>query len=337
VHHSSRRVSPKPWTSREYFRPFVVWVGAIALFALPLFKHGPRPAAIPAVCGISALLAVVLLKRLASGMAGVLFAVALVVCGLWLAGLTTGIVGLPSSEVLGSHSETEIATVVRVFHDFRSFGSGIGTYSRVVPMYADLQDGGKGLFDSPTALSLLIELGMPLALLAAALLLALAWAVFSMVARNDRDYSHAMLACSTLVYVVAAAFTPGLSLSFSTMVVASMIIGLGLTATQRPLGTGPSHSRSTVRPRSTSEHVGSSRSKADADVPLGRPPRPKACDSLHWPDSRAPMQIIALDRRRARRFKSQERTYFFRRRSDTTESSPPKPSVGKCARIVSNG
>jgi hypothetical protein len=265
-----RRFGSKLWPTREHFRSFAAWVAMIALFAIPLFAQRTHAAAIPTVCAISTLLAVVFVKRLASGLAGVLFAVALVICGLWLAGVTTGIVGPRSSEVLGSRSEAEIATVIR---DFRWFGSGIGTYSRVVPMYADLQDVGKGLLDSaPTALSLLIELGLPLTLLAAILLLALAWAVCSMVARSDRDYSEAMLACSTLVYVVAAAFTPRVSLSFPTMVVSSIMIGLGLTAAERPLGTpGVSHSRSTVRPPSARERVGSSRSKV-VDVPAPQHP-----------------------------------------------------------------
>jgi hypothetical protein len=228
---TSRRLGSR--SLGQYVQPFAAGAVMIALFAIPLIVRGSQAVVIPTVFGISAFLTVFFAKRMASGVAGLLFAVALVICGLWLAGLALGIIGPGSTAALGNRQETDIATAVRIFRDFHWFGSGAGTYSGVVPMYEGFRDGGNGLLDTPpVALSLLIELGIPLTLLGAVLLLVLVWAVFSAVSRNDRDYSQAVLACSTLVYVIAAAFTLGASLSFSTVVVAAVIISLGLTQAQ---------------------------------------------------------------------------------------------------------
>jgi hypothetical protein len=92
----------KPKLMGEHFRPFAARAAMIAVFAVPLFTQRSYSATIPAVCGISTLLAVVFVKRMAAGMAGVLFAVAFVICSLWFVGLAIGIVGSRSPEALAS-------------------------------------------------------------------------------------------------------------------------------------------------------------------------------------------------------------------------------------------
>jgi hypothetical protein len=231
--HSSMRLGSKPRQLSETIQLFAPGAVMIALFAVPFIAHRSQADAIPAIFGISAFLTVLVAKRMRSDVAGMLFTAALVICGLWLAALTLGVFEPHSTAVFGNRSETDIATVVRIFRDFRWFGSGAGTYSALIPIYEGIPDSRRGLLDAPpAALSVLIELGIPLTLLAAALALVLVWTAFSAVARNDRDYSRSVLACSTLVYIIAIAFTPGTSLSFSTMIVAAMIISLGLTQVQ---------------------------------------------------------------------------------------------------------
>jgi hypothetical protein len=205
----------------------------ITIFAGWSLAQGFHAAVIPAVGGLCAFLAAVSAKRLASGLTGTIFIVGAFVCILWLVGFLTGAFSETSS--LYGRSETEIATVLRMFRDFRWFGSGLGTYPRVVQMYADVPSTGDGLFNAPPAgLSLLIELGMPLSILATALFVAIAWALFAKLARANREYAHDSLSCASLVYVGAAALTPGASLSFPAMTAAAMMIGVSLTVDQRP-------------------------------------------------------------------------------------------------------
>lgn len=234
---SSRKRLP-PQQRRNYLRRLVPAIGLVALFSVPLIVLWPRASVIPLVCGASILLTVLLIDRTRSGVGGTLFAIILMICTLWLSGIASGIVG-PRSIAWVEGSEHDVATAAGIFHDFRWFGSGAGTYSQLIPIYMGAQDGGSGLFDAPpTVLSLLIELGIPLTLLTGMLAVALAWTLISTIVQSRRDYSQAILACSVLVYVVACAFTPGMSLSFPTMIVAAVMIGLGLAQAQRrrPVG-----------------------------------------------------------------------------------------------------
>jgi len=226
---SGKRLRSNARPSREYVQLFLAGAVMVGLFAIPLIVDGSQAAIIPAVCAIAAFLTVLFIKQLAVGPAGAIFATVLVICGLWLAAVAFGITGPRSSEVLGKQLETDIATIVRIFRDFSWFGSGAGTYSQLVPMYEGSKDQGTGfLYAPPTALSLLVELGIPLTLLAAIVLFASGSAAFRAVVRSGRDYSKATLGCSSYVYVVAAAFTPGASLSFSTLIVAVTLVSLGV-------------------------------------------------------------------------------------------------------------
>ena len=132
-------------------------------------------------------------------------------------------------------SGADLAAAARIFRDFRWFGSGAGTYSELIPIYVDAANDGTGLFSvPPKALSILVELGIPLSLLTVALVLVLAGTLISAIARDGHDSTHAILGCSALVYVTTCAFTPSLSISFPTMVVAATMIGLGLAQAKRP-------------------------------------------------------------------------------------------------------
>jgi hypothetical protein len=227
--HSPRRSTRKSLQPSKYLPPLAAGAALIAVFSFPIIAHGSRATVIPTVCGLSAFLTVVLIRRMALGAAGILFALALVVCSLWLVALFIGITGPYSSEVYGNRSPPDLAMAVRLLRDFRWFGSGAGTYYLLVPIYQGLDNGGPGFFIAPPiVLSILTELGIPLTLLVFALLLAIIWAIFSLVTRKDRDFSQTALACSSLVYIVAVACTPGATLSFSTAVAAAAIIGLRL-------------------------------------------------------------------------------------------------------------
>jgi hypothetical protein len=207
----------------------------IGLFSLPLVAHASEAAAIPIACGTATLLMVLLVERTTSGLSGVLFVAILALCVLWLAGIGSGLIVPNGGATWADRSGTDLAAAARIFRDFRWFGSGAGTYSELIPIYVDAANDGTGLFSvPPKALSLLVELGIPLSLLTVALALALAGMLISAIARGSHDSTHAMLGCSVLVYVTACAFTPSLSISFPTMAVAAAMIGLGLAQAKRP-------------------------------------------------------------------------------------------------------
>jgi hypothetical protein len=232
---SGGRASSRSWLSRDHLIASFLSIAMISIFAASLSAQASRNVAIPTIVGIAALLTAILAKRFTSGPSGAIFIVGAVACILWLASVLTGVFSRAAS-VLGPNTESEIATVLRVFRDFRWFGSGLGTYSAVLPMYTDIHSNGHGLLSTPPAgLSLLIELGTPLSVLAAALIAALACVVLSKLARAHREWTPSALACSTLVYLLTAALTPGASLSFPTMIAAAMMLGTALTIDARPL------------------------------------------------------------------------------------------------------
>jgi hypothetical protein len=205
--------------------------GIIGLLMVPLIARGWQVAIIPSISAISIFLSIFVIKRMGLGIAGALFVVTLVISGLWFAGLSSGFIGPHSVEMLGRPPEIVITTSVRIFQDFKWSGSGAGTYSELLPMYETIGDADMGFLNSvPAAFSFLIELGIPITLLSALFVICLAHAVLREVVH--RAYPQNVLACSTVIYVVGAAFTPGAALSFPVAVVAATFIALGLTPSQ---------------------------------------------------------------------------------------------------------
>jgi hypothetical protein len=87
-------------------------------------------------------------------------------------------------------------------------------------------------------------------LLAAFMLAMLVLSSFSKLAEVDGDYSTGLLSCSILVYIVAATLTPGMPLSFPTMLTAAIAIGFGLAGVQEPVGRTTSDGHSLTISRS---------------------------------------------------------------------------------------
>jgi hypothetical protein len=220
-------------------RNLVAALVIIGLFSVPLIAHAPEAAAIPIACGTATLLMALLIDRTTSGLSGVLFVVVLVVCMLWLAGSGSGLIGAPAGTTWAESSGADLAAAARIFRDFRWVGSGAGTYGELIPIYVDAANDGTGLFSAPPkSLSLLVELGIPLTLLIVTLGLVLAATFILTIARNRHDSVEAILACSVLAYLTGCAFTPGISLSFTTMTVAATMTGLGLAQAKRLRPTG---------------------------------------------------------------------------------------------------
>jgi len=230
------RITSRFQLLRQRVGSFAIPIGMIAIFLVPLFVFRLGAASFPSICAILVLLAVVLAKRFAFGLAGAIFALAIVIGGLWSAGLVANVVGPNSSANFGAETEADIAMFADLFRDFRWFGSGLGTYPRIMPMYAAIQDSSAGhVRSAPLVLSSMVELGIPMTLLAVFMLAMLAWSSFSKLAKVDGDYSTGVLSCSILVYIVVATVTPGMSLPFPTMLTAAITIGFGLASVQEPV------------------------------------------------------------------------------------------------------
>lgn len=201
----------------------LVNIGGLGVAATP-------NSALVAIFGIVAFgsLQIIRRARLANWAVGMLVATMIIAAALvtlWRFDATGAV--SPLLNFASALSPEAISITQRLLFDARWVGTGAGTFAAAVPIYQDL---GSSLTAPPSTIALLaIELGMPMAFLVIAIAVWLTVTLYRGALRRGRDAFYPAVAAAGTIVLLGGSFCDASLTNSGVAIIASTMIGLGLT------------------------------------------------------------------------------------------------------------
>jgi hypothetical protein len=217
-------------TAAGLLRTFVVCMVALAICAVVVVAQGSVGVVVATACGVTALVLVVLSRRL--GLGG--WAIAAVV--LLAAGIAASFVGRESGLRLRylplafatEASTSQISMSQRILDDAPLMGTGAGTFSAIAPLYRDIDDLTMHFSPPTAAASVAVEFGQPVlwfivVAIAASIVLLLRASL-----RRGRDYFYPAEGAGCLITLLLLFFMNSGTLGTVAVTIAAATLGLAV-------------------------------------------------------------------------------------------------------------
>jgi hypothetical protein len=197
---------------------------AWAICGYAVIHASPKQVLFAASCGLAVLGLIVAVRR-----AGIGVRIATVVA----AGGLVAAVGIAAGGVRGDPFlrfavDEPLAAIERMLADAGMAGSGGGTFSALLPVYATVADITAGATAPTAAAAAALEFGRPMWGLLVVIAIAIAGGLFRAAMQRGRDWCYAGAAASCVITIVVESFVDVTFFATAVMLVASVVIGLGL-------------------------------------------------------------------------------------------------------------
>ena len=227
--HETRHSNPKRSASVLLWT-FVACSAAVAICSAAMILGTMREVLIATGCGILTLIYVMIIRRFALRLLGIMgivvpaSAVAILLLAAHPAERGTSVL----LAFAGASSPSLVALSQRVLDDAPLIGTGAGTFTALVPIYREIDDLPPNSLAATAAAAVAIELGKPMFWLIAAATAGSIVILLRASLRRGRDSFYPAMAGSCLIALLLLSFiNPGL-LGTATSLIAAAVIGLGI-------------------------------------------------------------------------------------------------------------
>jgi hypothetical protein len=208
---------------------FAACAAAFALCVAALLVLASASIFVPAGCGIGALSAIVLIRRLGPSRWGMAAIYAAVIAVAALLGAANGSMATQDlSLAFATGPQALVSTTQRLLTDAPLLGTGAGTFAAIAPIYRDIDD-NTTFSTAPTfAAATAVELGRPFLWLVVDTVGGTIAILLRAASRRGRDAFYATAGASCLIALVLLAFMNAGLLGTATAVIAAATAGLAL-------------------------------------------------------------------------------------------------------------
>jgi hypothetical protein len=226
-----QRISQSKQTkSNSSWLIFVACSIAFALCCVTIIAAGTSQIYFAVVCGVATLIVATAIRRFDIGSWGI---AAIISIALFIMVAVFGTkLNNPSLDLsLAFATKTPpplIEVTQRMLTESGWAGTGAGTFSKILPIFRDMDESTIGQFGPTAAATIAIEMGRPFFWLTVLTMLALAFTLLKGALRRQRDSLYPAAGASCVIAVVLLGFDNSAPLTTSVSIIVATIVGMGI-------------------------------------------------------------------------------------------------------------
>lgn len=202
---------------------------ALAICGVAVVLWSPAAIVFATACGLGVLAAIVVARRFGAAPRLTLAFTALGLIAVLSVAMSIAGGGADATLRFAIAGPTDV--VSRMLADIPWFGSGAGTFSALLPIYAGVDDFTTAAMAPTAAAAIAVEIGRPMMSIAVLIAVAIAIVLLRGAMLRGRDLIYPAAAASCVVLMAIEAFVDATLLDATVLTIASAVIGLGLAQT----------------------------------------------------------------------------------------------------------